>query len=118
MKKLFIITYILFISIFLMGAKTERADIKGFERYDSTQTCIFLFYPPKTMKNYELVVKTKWKKYRISSHKDGVGITHKICTDKEWYKRGGMFITHTMEKYKKIFGIKFIEVKKKRKRKK
>ena len=54
----------------------------------------------------------------ISSYKNGVGITHNICTDKEWYKRGGMFITRTMEKYKKIFGIKFIEEKKKRKREK
>ena len=47
----------------LMGA-TERADVKDFERYDSTQTCIFTFYPPKTMKRYKLVVKPKWKKYR------------------------------------------------------
>ena len=99
-----------------MGAKTERADIKNFERYDYTQTCIFLFYPPKTMKNYKLVVKPRWKKYRISSFEHGVGISHEICTDKEWYERGGMFFTRTMEKYKKIFGIKFVEIRK-RKRK-
>lgn len=116
MKKICLIIVILFVSLFLMAAKTERADIKGFERYDSTQTCIFLFYPPKTMKEYKLVVKPKWKKYRRSSYKDGVGITHKICTDKEWYRRGGMFPTRTMEKYKKIFGIKFVEVKKSKRR--
>ena len=96
---------------FLMGA-TERADIKIFERYDSTQTCIFTFHSPKTMKHYKLVVKPKWKKYRRISFRDTVIITHQICSDEEWYKRGGMIPRRGINRYQKIFGIKFVGKKK------
>ena len=104
-------TLLLLVAPLLMGA-TERADIKDFERYDSTQTCIFTFYPPKTMKRYKLVVKPKWKKYRRISFRDTVIIRHKVCSDGEWYKRGGMIPRRGTERYKKMFGIKFVGKKK------
>jgi hypothetical protein len=95
----------------LMGA-TERADIKDFERYDSTQTCIFTFYPPKTMKKYELVVKPKWKKYRKTSWPETVIIQHNVCSDKNWYAYGGMIPRRAIKRYQKMFGIKFVGKKK------
>ena len=97
----------------LMGA-TERADIKDFERYDSTQTCIFTFYPPKTMKKYELVVKPKWKKYRKTSWPETVIIQHNVCSDKNWYAYGGMIPRRAIKRYQKMFGIKFVKIKRKK----
>ena len=94
-----------------MGA-TERADVKDFERYGSTQTCIFTFYTPKTVKDYKLIVKSKWKKYRKTSWKDSVIITHRICSDKGWYAHGGMIPRRGINSYKRIFGIKFVGKKK------
>jgi len=94
---------------FLIAAKpkVERADIRHWERYDETQTCIMTFHRPKNLKNYKLIVKKRWAKFRRTSFKHAVIITHPICSDKEWYKRRGMFHTRTMDKYISIFGVKY-----------
>jgi len=101
---------LILVAISLISAKprVERADIRHFERYDSTQTCIMTFHRPKNLAKYELNVKKRWARYRRVSLKHTVIITHPICSDKEWYKRGGMFQMHTMDRYIRIFGIKYV----------
>ena len=103
------IILLLFASVNLIAAKpkVERADIRHWERYDETQTCIMTFHRPKNLKNYNLIVKKRWQKFRRTSFKHSVIITHPICSDKEWYKRGGMFKTRPMDRYVKIFGVQY-----------
>ena len=101
---------LIFLAMNLIAAKprTERADIRHWERHGETKTCIMTFHRPKNLAKYKLTVKKKWEKYRRVSFKHSVIITHPICSDKEWYKRGGMFETRTMDRYIRIFGVKYI----------
>ena len=100
---------LIFLATNLIAAKprTERADIRHWERHGETKTCIMTFHRPKNLKNYKLIVKKRWEKFRRTSFKHAVIITHPICSDKEWYKRRGMFHTRTMDKYIKIFGVQY-----------
>jgi len=91
--------------------RSERADIIDFERYGSTQTCIMTFHSPKFLKKYELTVKKRWRKYKRTSFKHTVIITHPICSDKEWYKHRGMYPTRAANGYIRMFGIKYIRSK-------
>jgi len=106
-----ILLILMAMSLIAAKPRVERADIRHWERYDETQTCIMTFHRPKNLAKYELIVKKKWKKYRHVSLKHSVIITHPICSDKEWYDRGGMFQTRTMDKYVRIFGVKYIRAK-------
>ena len=105
-----LITLMLFSALTMHNPIKERADVKNFERYDSTQTCIISFYPPKMIKKYKLETKSKWRKYRRVSFKDTVIIKHKICSDEGWYRNKGMYPTRAKYRYVKIFGIHFKRV--------
>ena len=103
-----IIATLLFLSFPLMHDPVwERADVKSFERYNLGETCIFNFYPPKMIKKYEIWIKPKWRKYRVTKSIEMLVIKHSICNDKNWYALGGMYETHTMNRYLKKFGAKF-----------
>tara|TARA_B100001123_G_scaffold451191_2_gene628265 strand:- start:5663 stop:5995 length:333 start_codon:yes stop_codon:yes gene_type:complete len=108
--------YGLIISLLLLGAPDmhdptwERADVRSFERYDAGNTCIFNFYSPKILKKYEVWIKPKWRKYRHSRSIERLVIIHPICNDRNWYAHGGMYETHTMNKYLRKFGAKFKKV--------
>jgi len=66
------------------------------------------------MKHYKLVVKPKWKKYRKTSWPETVIIQHNVCSDKNWYAYGGMIPRRAIKRYQKMFGIKFVKIKRKK----